>query len=1479
MQRYRLNTRFLIILLVLFVAVLGGGYGLWAYQIYKSAPGIKAEAVKARELAREAEQPGERILLYRQANELWRRYLNLREDDIDANVQYAETLLEFAESGTANSDELLAALTEAERILRIHPIPQDSSEWSEEMAAAVPKLDALREKTAAARIRFGLWSAAIDHLDHLIDVRKSGNPEHEVMRLRALIGSQRYDDAITKGFELVGYDQYDEFEDEFNESRATAPHQTQAYVLLAQALRHEKKADELADSVMNQLVAVNPDSHEAFLERCLYWQDRERLDLARQDWERAYALNSEDLDILLAGARLALRMEDTGLALELAQSAMKLHPQDHQPYIEVARAQTVNGNRDTAIETIDTGMKTIQSGFPALQLLFFKCNLLLDEGKLEEAREAIALLSKAWPGGDLPRYYEGRILLAERKWVDAIKAFEEARPGLTRPEMRAMSPAILPSLDRFRGIAYNAIGERDRALNAFRQSLQADPDQARVAQLISELDSAQGGTPAPEGDDLATQVEAMKRRPPAQQQWQQIEDFVRTQIESHDLDPASANLYWAQYHFYRDQTEQSYQLLQEALDLDPPQRVVIGAARLALALPQAGPEVAEQLLDQAAERFGDNATQRLERGRIWIVEKEDGLVDKLWSLEEGSEQWDDHQRTHFLKRLADYFRQIGQPGEADRALEMAAEVSPQDLDALMEMFMLARSQRDNDGMREVQQRIEQVVGSRDDSRWQYTEAARLITLYAAGMRDPQLLEQAANLTDNIAQQRPEWHELFRLRGDIFALQGQVPDAIAAYDRALELGPPTPLAVRQHVQLLVGQQRYLDARRVAQRLPEAMRLSVLGALYAEVMLQSSDSPKELEEAFQLAAQVVEEDPDNRTIQLWYADQLVRHGRVAEAEAPVRKALEINPQDVQTWVTLVRYLAHAKRSEDAEQALREARLILPEHEIPLLLAQGYALLGKWLQAEREFLMAHRADPDDLKRVRMLADFYLGPFYNPERKDRYAKAAPYINMLLEQGRKDATSAESVQWARRKAAEILASTGDYQNTLKAEKLLAANEVDGQMPAEDKLQLAKMLSARPEPTSRRKAIRLVEEVRSQQALGKDAALLLAQLYWKVDRQDEARQQIFDVVAHYGDDPRVWQTFVAMLLARGNYDDAARYFRERLEPTLPSPLTLANLDRDAMRTLTLGVQIWSKQGESDKALARLYGMIPRNPDEIREQDVAKLLEIGGMLVLIGEKERAAPVYQLFAKKRPQQGLVYVKFLGAYQDAEKAFGFLKQIEANTEPRDMFPIVQTALSIVNARRDEIGDEKDALIEQWLQKGLRENPDSTNLLGLKADLLEMQEKYSEAQAVYERMLAAPGFTGLLRTRVLNNLAFLLALQKIDTDRALELIAEAEAIRGPSDDILDTRAAVYMARGNYNAAVNDLELAVTEDPDAAKWYHLARAYWLAGRRQDAMTAWNRATDLDIGPEKLNRMEHEALQEFREEIEQEQSRQGVARG
>jgi tetratricopeptide (TPR) repeat protein len=123
-----------------------------------------------------------------------------------------------------------------------------------------------------------------------------------------------------------------------------------------------------------------------------------------------------------------------------------------------------------------------------------------------------------------------------------------------------------------------------------------------------------------------------------------------------------------------------------------------------------------------------------------------------------------------------------------------------------------------------------------------------------------------------------------------------------------------------------------------------------------------------------------------------------------------------------------------------------------------------------------------------------------------------------------------------------------------------------------------------------------------------------------------------------------------------------------------------------------------------------------------------------------------------------------------------------------------------------------------------------------------------------------------------VLNNLAFLLALAgpsaASDVD-PLKRVQEAAQIMGPNSDILDTRAVVLIARKQYKQAIHDLELAVTDNPTDAKYFHKAQAHLLAGENAAAVQAWEKAEELGLTRDSLNRMEHDRYEEVKAKINQ----------
>src|SRR5262249_32830622 len=151
--------------------------------------------------------------------------------------------------------------------------------------------------------------------------------------------------------------------------------------------------------------------------------------------------------------------------------------------------------------------------------------------------------------------------------------------------------------------------------------------------------------------------------------------------------------------------------------------------------------------------------------------------------------------------------------------------------------------------------------------------------------------------------------------------------------------------------------------------------------------------------------------------------------------------------------------------------------------------------------------------------------------------------------------------------------------------------------------------------------------------------------------------------------------------------------------------------------------------------------------------------------------------------------------------------------------------------------------ARVEKWLKAALTKEPTSKRLRLALSDLYNTQERYSEVIALYKQLLKENDRELL----VLNNLAFLLTFSQGDTKEALELVNRAITAVGPTPELLDTRALIYLKKGQNKEAVEDLNNALAQAPGASRYFHLARAYLLTGNRTAALVALARAKALGL--------------------------------
>jgi predicted Zn-dependent protease len=172
--------------------------------------------------------------------------------------------------------------------------------------------------------------------------------------------------------------------------------------------------------------------------------------------------------------------------------------------------------------------------------------------------------------------------------------------------------------------------------------------------------------------------------------------------------------------------------------------------------------------------------------------------------------------------------------------------------------------------------------------------------------------------------------------------------------------------------------------------------------------------------------------------------------------------------------------------------------------------------------------------------------------------------------------------------------------------------------------------------------------------------------------------------------------------------------------------------------------------------------------------------------------------------------------------------------------------------------------AQVEKILAAAVAQHPRDDRLLFYVATLRYMQGKVEEADKLYRQLLAS----NPKHVMAMNNLAALLAEDPRRCDQALEQIDLAISIEGPTAQLLDTRALVWIYQGKLPEAIDALhELTDGAKADPRYHFHLAMAYQRSGAMQDARASLARAEAGGLGSLVLTPSERSTLVELQKAL------------
>ncbi|MGB9689056.1 tetratricopeptide repeat protein [Thermogutta sp.] len=1444
----KVNKRFVVILVGVFVLLGVGTYFLHAYQLRRNARVFL-------DRAQEALKEGRRDVAAK--NFQW--YTELVPHDLDAQQQFAQLLIDLRAFGPA--------YFRLETVLR-----QD------------PERTEARKMLVDVLLNIGRFRDAEEHLEqYLLKL----NPDNAEL-LTKLAQCQR------------GLGQSREAVRTLEKALSLQPDLAAAYAQLAGIYRYDsdlkdpRKADEC---IAKMLATVR--NEEALRTAAVYYYQSDQYELALQHAKEILAKKTDDVDFLILGADCARRLEQLDLARDWAEKAIKLDPRRADGYTLLAAILAAQGKANEGMATLQEALSKVSDKATVLASL---AEMSINQGDEKSAEKALEELSQTrYPLSRL-EWLRARLLLARGQWFEAARKLEVVRPDLTN------LPDLLKQVDFYLGLCYAQMGNMDQSLASYSKAATQDPlwPQARLGRAAAFIELGRV-------DDAIEEYRALVRmgkatsaiildlcrllilnnlgRPRTQRDWQEVTQLLSVVEKDPQFRPQAAVLR-AEIAVADNQPQEAEKILEQG-QKENPDRVEVGLARVALHQHLGQLAEAEKLLQELTVKFGESADILVTRARLAACSGEEQAKKAFRAIATAAEKLSDEDRQRVLSVLVGYSLQFS---DFDAARQWCAELSrlaPNNLKVRLLLFDLAIRAQDVASLKPVLDEIARIEGR--GPIWHYGEAVRLF-LEAKGENR----EQLRLALDHLARAsvlRPNWMRVPALQGQIYDLLGDTSAAINAYSRAISLGDRSILTARRLVQLLYGEQRFLEADKIIRTLEEqqAPFSSDLERLASTVSLRLED----YERALELARRAASTSQDYRD-HVWYATvQAVlglryrAEGRTAdadaafaEAEKEFRKGVELAPESTDAWVALVQFYARIGDQTKAKETVDEARQKIKGGIAPLAMAQVFEVLGQLDEAEKQYQEALASAPDNPSVIRQVAEFYL-------RTGRADSARAQLERITS-GQVQAPETDVV-WGRRSMALLLAAQGGYENLQKGLELIRQNRAAaGQQPSIQDLRAeALLLSAHPQRKKRVEGRELLEKVVNEYSgATPEDRFILAQLYMADGDISNAARHMRTLLASHGNEPRYVRRYVTFLLDQSQTSEAEIWLGQ-LEKLVPNDMSV----------VALRARLWTMQGRYEDALKLLEDFAnqadersaekqpgPSSPESGPEKNIAsttpteesssqslseeqRLQQVrwalaGDTLEYLAsylsrnnkpdEAKRfvaaAEAIYRRFVDKNPEAAVLLGAFLARHDRVNEALDLL---EKNWQSADL-ALVRAATTVIMGRvyQDRAAADR---VEKIVLAAIQKHDRPLSLLLLLGDFYGLQERIPESEQAYREVLKRDPKNII----ALNNLAAVLALQKVNVEEAEKLIKTAINIAGPGTNLLDTYAMVLMAQGKPQQAAAVLQEAMEDQPSGILYFHAAQALAQLGKNKEAAEAFQAGVKLGLKKESLHPLERSHFDEL----------------
>lgn len=621
------------------------------------------------------------------------------------------------------------------------------------------------------------------------------------------------------------------------------------------------------------------------------------------------------------------------------------------------------------------------------------------------------------------------------------------------------------------------------------------------------------------------------------------------------------------------------------------------------------------------------------------------------------------------------------------------------------------------------------------------------------------------------------------------------------------------------------------------------------------------PPMIAETIKLRDEILAADPNFIDGYILSASILAAQGRPdAEVVNAVNKAIALDPQRIESYISLERLYTTRQKIPEAEAAIQKGIAACPASVL------GHTEYGRFLtyasrdaEAEAEFRKAIEIDSTSIEAREALAEFYvtsrqldkaeaaykdlvqiqenspesrleLAEFYsNADRKD---EAIAVLNQIL-------SDTPEYVMARYRIGQIYLDRKDFAKVYEQlDALFKINDNDTEA-------LMLRVRAKMQENEAEDAVRDLEEILKKQPSSRDALFLMAQARLALGQNDQALAFIADLERYHPTYIKAGLLRIEAAFNAGDSQNALKLSNDLIDKATAA-LPNAEMNPQALQDLRL-------RGLTSRGLAYLdLGKLPEAKADMQE------------VVRVSPRSSSAMVNlaKVFIAERNSGAALdlYNKALAAdAQNFDAVSGIVNtSIQLNQTAKAHARI--DALVDANAGRSDVlaalhylkatiftAEKNDAATEKELLASIDLDGNYLPAYAAYASLLAAQNRTDEAIAQYQKVIdkkpAAPVYTmlGILEdgrgntaeaeanyrkaldvapetSVAANNLAWLIAENQGNLDEALQLATGVVARNQSVADFYDTLGWVYLKKGLAKSAVEQLKKAVAMEEANAK-------------------------------------------------------------